>query len=412
MNELEWTVQLRFIIALALGFLIGFEREISRAQKDDHLYAGIRTHSLISLFGFACAWLFQNSNVQGILPIGLLIIASFCIVSYLAKLKEGRVGWTSETAASLTFVIGALSLLADLWVPLALGVISTVLLTEKPQIEQYVDKLSQSEFVAISRFLLVTLIILPLLPNQDFTQFNLNPARIWKIVIMVSSIGFVGYFLSKKYGERVGLKLSGFLGGIASSTAVSVAMGRIAYQIPDKRWNALQASLIASSVMYLRIFVLIWVINPIFISALWWKMLVLCLIGFIFSFTIKVPPKESNVSIPELQNPFELLPALLFAFLFVALSVITVLIRESFGSRGLVVLSAVVGATDIDPFLLSLVNRNESVTEILVAAIVISMMSNTVMKGIYFAGLVKGLRTQTLWRYGLWAFLHLPLLFL
>ncbi|RJP22212.1 MAG: DUF4010 domain-containing protein [Candidatus Omnitrophota bacterium] len=412
MNEFEWTLQLRFIIALALGFLIGLERENSRVEKTKRLYAGVRTHALISLFGFGCGWMAQIQTPLA-LPVGLLSVAALCVVSYLAKTKEGRVGWTSEIAALLTFVMGALCVLSDIWLPASLGVISTLLLSEKAEIERHVERLNKSEFLAITRFLLVTIIILPLLPNENYTQFHLNPARIWKIVIMVSTIGFVGYFLSKKFGDQMGLWLSGLLGGIVSSTAVSVAVGRLAQKKPERGREALQASLIAGSVMYLRILILIWIINPAFVAPLWQRLVFLSFIGLVLALSLKTSDSPSvHTPISTLQNPFEIVPALLFAFLFVALSIITVLVKQSFSERGLLALSVIVGATDIDPFLLSLVNGEAPVSSVMIAAIMIAMMSNTFMKGLYFGSLAKETRHMTYWRYGLWTLLHLPLVFL
>jgi uncharacterized membrane protein (DUF4010 family) len=234
MNTFEWTYELRFVVALALGFLIGLERESASSDRKLQYFAGVRTYTIISLYGFGCAWL-QYINVSFALPIGMVSIAALAVVGYLAKLKEGRIGSTSEVAALLTFLIGVLTMLTDVWVPMSLGIISTILLSEKAGLDNFVDKLDKSEFLAVLKFLLVTVIILPVLPNRDYTQFHLNPTRIWQIVILVSTIGFVGYFLSKKFGSRLGLWLSGLLGGIASSTAVSIAAARIAKNDPGKQ---------------------------------------------------------------------------------------------------------------------------------------------------------------------------------
>jgi len=263
MYTFEWTYQLRFLVALVLGFLIGLERETAGVEHKAHVFAGVRTYTITSLYGFGCAWL-SRMDVNLALPAGLVSVAALVLVEYLSKTKEGSTGWTSEVAALLTFGIGALALLADIWVPMALGIIGTVLLSEKAEFGHYVERLDKAEFLAVLKFMLITLIVLPVLPNQDFTQFKLNPSRIWQIVILVSSIGFVGYFLSKRLGSKVGLWLSGLLGGIVSSTAVSVAAGRIAQRSPEQSENALQASLLASSVMYPRTLALVAIINPAF----------------------------------------------------------------------------------------------------------------------------------------------------
>ena len=407
MENVLWTPPLRLLVALLLGILIGLERE--SAKKTFKEYAGVRTFALLSLFGFGCAWLFR-AQVTLALPLGLLAVAALTVLEYLTKRQVGHRGWTSEVAALLTYVIGALALLADVWVSMALGVIGTLLLAEKARIETYVERLEKTEFLAVVKFLLVTVIILPALPDKDYTRFALNPAHIWQIVVLVSSIGFVGYFLTKRYGDRMGLWLSGLLGGIVSSTAVTVAVGRMAQRAPEQAAGALQATLLASAVMYLRILVLVWILNPAFMPDLWWKLVLLFAVGVALAVTVRsarADPSEAPAS--TLQNPFEIKPAVVFASLFVVLSVVTTLVKNAFGDAGLLTLSALVGVTDIDPFILSLIRDGAAVSRVVMAAILLAMMSNTIVKGVYFSVPVKPVRKATLWRFGLWAALHLPL---
>jgi uncharacterized membrane protein (DUF4010 family) len=412
MNSFEWTYELRFIIALALGFLIGLERESSGIDRKGKIFAGVRTFTLISLFGFGCAWLY-HLNIIFALPVGLLVIGALVLAEYSGKQKDGRFGGTSEIATLLTFIIGALALLADVWISMALGIISTLLLSEKSEIEKYVDKLNKFEFLAVLKFLLVTLIIFPALPNKDYTRFSLNPAHIWQIVIMVSTIGFVGYFLMKKLGGRLGLWVSGLLGGLVSSTAVSIAVGRIAEKDPAQGKSALQASILASSVMYLRILAIIFIINNSIAYLMWWKLVLLSLIGAVLAFTIKregLPSSDRPAS--TIQNPFEIKPAIIFAALFVILTIATIWVKNFLGNAGLLVLSVVVGVADIDPFILSLVNSVQNIEPVIVSAIILAMMSNTVIKAVYFTVLAKQEKKTAYLRYGIWVLLHIPLIFL
>jgi uncharacterized membrane protein (DUF4010 family) len=412
MNSFEWTFELRFIVALALGFLIGLERESAGTDRKGRFFAGVRTFTLISLFGFGCGWL-QHLNVSFALPAGLIVIGALVLTEYLGKLKEGRLGGTSEIATLLTFVIGALALLTDVWVSMALGIISTLLLSEKSELEQFVDKLNKFEFLAVLKFLLITIIIFPALPNKDYTQFNLNPAHIWQIVIMVSTIGFVGYFLMKRLGDKLGLWLSGLLGGLVSSTAVCIAVGRIAEKDPAQGKNALQASILACSVMYLRILVIVWIVNSSILYLLWWKLVFLSLTGFILAFTIKFKnPQPIEHSDSTIQNPFEIKPAIIFAVLFVILTIATVWVKNFLGSIGLLFLSAIVGVTDIDPFILSLINGATHIEPVIISAIIIAMMSNTIIKVVYFTVQTKQQKKTAYIHYGIWALLHIPLVFL
>jgi uncharacterized membrane protein (DUF4010 family) len=258
---------------------------------------------------------------------------------------------------------------------------------------------------------LVTLIILPVLPNREFTDFHLNPRRIWQIVVLVSSIGFAGYVLSKKFGAKVGLWLSGLLGGLVSSTAVSLAAGRIARSSPDKSHRALQATILAGSVMYLRILVLIWIIQPRFAGQIWWKLVIPAAVGAVLAVRVKADgaaAEPTPVRVPA--NPFEIRPALIFASLFVLLSIITSLAQQHYGGTGLVILAGLSGIADIDPFILSVVGQIDQFQSIAATVLLVSMMSNTIAKGMYFGVLAKEARRATAWRFALWAVLHLPLI--
>jgi uncharacterized membrane protein (DUF4010 family) len=301
---------------------------------------------------------------------------------------------------------------AEVWIPTAAAVLGTLVLTEKTEIERNVERLDRAEFLAVLKFLLVTCIVLPMLPDRNFTAWEINPASTWKIVVMVSSVGFVGYFLIRKLGGRMGLWVSGLVGGIVSSTAVSVAMGRLAGREPAKAGGALQAALLASSVMYMRILVLVWIVHPDFGRALVWRLGALCLVGVLLAATVpRAASTEEGEGTATLQNPFEILPALGFAALFTLFSVATSVVKTFLGSSGLVLLALVVGVVDIDPFILSAV-RNSGVDRIVVASILMAMLSNTVAKGVYFGAQAKPMRRQALLRYCGWALLHLPAAFL
>ena len=349
------------------------------------------------------------------LPAGIICVTVLAAISYLAKIKTDRFGATSEISALLMFVTGALALLADIWIAMTIGIINTILLSEKTQLESFVEKLNRTEFTAVLKFLLVTLIILPVLPDQNYTRFDLNPAKIWWIVILVSSIGFVGYLLSKYLGNKIGLWLSGLIGGIVSSTAVCVANGRLAKNDPEMTDSALSSSIVACSVMYIRIFILIFILNPVIGYSMWWKFLILCLVGFGISLFNKKPVENTASLKPDvhgLNNPFELKPALLFALLFVMLSIITQIVKNYTGTNGLMTLSAVVGLSDIDPFILSIIHNVSINIHLITSAIIIAMMSNTIIKGIYFGYLVPAARYKTIQKFGILALMHIPLLFI
>jgi uncharacterized membrane protein (DUF4010 family) len=410
-NGLDWSLGPRFAVALAIGFLLGLERESGRREHPKFFFGGVRTFPIVSVYGFACAWLTRNGAAL-VLPIGLLSIVVLAAISYVEKIKAGRLGATTEAAALATFVMGAMALMADVRIPIAMAVINTLLLSEKSALESYVERLDRSEFLATLKFLLVTVVIYPFLPRMEYTAYRLNPARIWQIVVMVSAIGFVGYILTRKLGPRAGLPLSGLMGGVASSTAVSVAAGRIAGANAAHAKPALQASLLAGSIMYIRLLVLIAIFGGGFVFDLDRRLLLLALTGFLLALTVRT--RDGNVeagttAMPMMQNPVEIRIALLFAALFVGLRIATNLARDHFGHMGVLGLGTLAGLVDVDPFVLSLV-QNPPAMRRAIQAVLLAVMVNTLAKGCYFAVLSRVNRWRTLWRYGLWAAAHVPLM--
>ena len=411
-SALEWTLGLRLIVALAVGFLIGLERETGRREHSKFFFGGVRTFPLVSLVGFSCAWL-ATHGAPLMLPAGLLAVTALAGVAYLEKIKAGRFGATSEVSALLTYAVGVMACTADVRLPIAIGVINTILLSGKSVLENYVERLDKTEFLAMLKFLLVTVVIYPALPNENYTAYALNPARIWQIVVLVSAIGFVGYILSRKIGSSLGVPLSGTLGGIVSSTAVSVATGRLARENPEQAGVALQASLLAGSVMFLRLMVLIGVFGGGFAAGLDWRLALLCMTGLVLALTVrkKAMVAGDSHSLPAMQNPVEIRVAVLFALLFVTVKIATSFAHAHFGQLGVMGLGSFAGLVDVDPFVLSVV-QGALTGRLAIQAILLAVMVNTLAKGVYFAVLAGRNRGAVLWRYGVWAACHIPLIWL
>lgn len=402
-TALDTTWALRLVVALAIGFLVGLERESSRHENRPFFFGGVRTYPILSLFGFGCAWLFER-GVTGVLPAGLLAVAIVSGVAYLEKIRSGRFGATSEVSALLTFTVGALALLADIRLALAIGVINTMLLSEKSTLERYVERLDRADFLATLKFLLVTAVVYPALPNVDYTAYHLNPAKIWQIVILVSAIGFGGYLAMRKLGPRVGLALSGLMGGIVSSTAVSVAAGRIARENPAQARAALQASLLASSVMYIRLVVLLAVFGGTLVWQMSGMLLSLAIVGFLLALTVAPPADACGGPAPTMQNPVEIRVAMAFALLFVGLRVASGVARERLGEVGVMALAALAGLVDVDPFVLSIAQG--ATMRFAVSAILVAVMVNTLAKGVYFTVTSRSNPKVVLTRYGIWVAFH------
>jgi uncharacterized membrane protein (DUF4010 family) len=186
-------------------------------------------------------------------------------------------------------------------------------------------------------------------------------------------------------------------------------MGHMAKKNPSRSDSALQAALLASSVTYLRTLVLIWFINTSYIQNLWQRFVFLALIGALLS--IRMLRKESPAlesEMPELQNPFEIRPAIGFALLFILLSVLTVFVKTTMGNSGLLGLACIAGVSDITPFILSIVQGSDGTIHIFTSAIILALMSNTIAKGIYFWSLSPITRKETALKYTIYALMHIP----
>ena len=165
--------------------------------------------------------------------------------------------------------------------------------------------------------------------------------------------------------------------------------------------------------MYLKLLVLIWLVNASFVSTLWWRLVLLFFIGLALAARIIWRSESNNhESVPIMQNPFEIRPAMAFGALFVILSVVTAFVKQSLGDPGVLGLSAIVGVSDIVPFILSLIHSSDTMSQVVVSAIIMSTMSNTIAKGVYFGALSPSTRKETAITYSAWALLHVPLLFI
>jgi uncharacterized membrane protein (DUF4010 family) len=404
----------RFMIAIVLGMLVGLERSRSSLSHPERpLAAGVRTFTLLSGLGFACACLAQ-AGYSWMLPAGFLAVCSLAGLSYIHKQKSGAIGYTSEVAVMLIYIIGALTLLADLWIPLSLGIVGTLLLSDKEDIEGLVKKLNDAELLAVVKFLFLTVVVLPILPDQSFTRFEINPVTVWKLIILISSISFLGYILCKKFGGRFGLWLSGLMGGLVSSTAVSVSMGKLASKGGARAGNALRANLLGTSVSYLRVGAYLSALAPALMPMLWWRFALLALIGVVLAILVKAPqekPVGEGGGGMEVQNPFELKPALVFGGLFVLLTVVTELAATYVGLAGIYALGFAAGFVQVDSFILSVI-RETLGQQFIVGAVVIAMLGNSFSNGLYFCILGKPVRREGAIFFGIWSLCHIPLIFL
>jgi uncharacterized membrane protein (DUF4010 family) len=350
----------------------------------------VRTFPLIGLIGYSIALI---SGAQ-LLPlmVGFLVIAGFLLLSYWHKLcSAAAAGVTSEMSGLTTFLVGALVFYGHFWIATTLSVASLLLLDLKEVLEKLAVRIAPHEILTFAKFLLLTGVILPVLPNQEFGRFHINPFKTWLVVVAVSTISYGSYVLQKLTKEHGGVVLAALLGGAYSSTVTTVVMARRAAR---ERHPHLFAGgiLMASGVMYLRLVALLALFNRQLMSLLALPFLLLAglAVGVGWLWTRRADSSAQAVQREfEPKNPLELLAAFLFAALFLAMLVATQLAVTYLGRAGVNTLAAIMGVTDVDPFIMGITQAAGTLAPLKVAAaaVLIAAASNNLVKGIYAYGL-------------------------
>ena len=377
---------LQIVLVLFLSFLIGLEREEHKAAGGSYSFGGVRTFPLIGLVGYSAALISGPQMLP--LAAGLLVVAGFLLLSYWHKLSSAQAaGVTTEMSGLATFLVGALVWYGHLWIATTLGVASLLLLDLKAALEKLAVRIAPNEILTFAKFLFLSGVILPILPNQEFSQFHINPFKTWLVVVAISAISYLSYVLQKLTKGQGGIVLAALLGGAYSSTATTVVMARRAAR--EKQPHLFSGGiLIASGVMYLRLVILLALFNRQLMLLLYIPFLALAVlavgVGWLWSRRADKNTQEVQRE-SEPKNPLDLLTAFLFAALFLAMLVITQLALTYLGTTGVNTLAAIMGVSDVDPFIMGLTQAAGTLTPLKVAAgaVIIAAASNNVVKGIY-----------------------------
>ncbi|MFY9683412.1 MAG: MgtC/SapB family protein [Candidatus Sulfotelmatobacter sp.] len=377
---------MKIVLVLFLSFLIGLQREEHKAEGVSYSFGGVRTFPLIGLIGYSIA-LISGSQLLP-LTVGFLVVAAFLLLSYWHKLSCSQTaGVTSEMSGLTTFLVGALVYYGHFWIATTLSVASLLLLDLKAALEKLAVRIAPQEILTFAKFLLLTGVILPVLPNQEFSRFHINPFKTWLVVVAVSAISYGSYVLQRLTKERGGVVLSALLGGAYSSTATTVVIARRAAREPHPHLFA-GGILIASGVMYLRLAALLALFNRQLMSLLAPSFVVLAglavVSGWLWTRLADTGTQPVRREF-EPKNPLELFAAFLFAALFLALLVVTQLAVTYLGKAGVNTLAAIMGVTDVDPFIMGMTQAAGALTPVKVAAgaVLIAAASNNLVKGIY-----------------------------
>jgi len=380
----------RFGFALLIGALIGLEREFYQQKRDSPDFAGLRTFSLIALLGSVSTFLASEfGTALAVLALGGLIL--MVTVSYHGAIVRSKAerGITTEVAAILTFLFGVLVMGDHALVAIALAVITSLLLAFKVQLHQIVREMDVEDIHATLQFAIVAAVILPLLPNRTIDPFGLiNPFQIWLMVVLVSGIGFIGYVLMHIFGPTKGINLMGIFGGLASSTATTISFASASREHPQMAQHYSRAVVLASTVMFPRILILILAIHPPLVLEVLIPLLLMLATGILIIFGArKEGPSQDDTIHPEFEitNPLKLMTAIKFGLLFALVLVVVEFAQSFLGSSGVYLASFLTGLTDVDAITLSvsrLTDNAEISMNVAGAAVLIAAITNTFTKGV------------------------------
>ena len=387
-------VLLRLGVALCIGLFIGLEREYSHADREDLVPAGFRTFGLIGLLGAVCCYLGLLLS-PWVLPAALVVLGALLLAAYL-EARDARaqaaphagVGLTTEVSALLTFGLGALAMHGDLSTAGVIAVATTLVLSAKKRLHGFVHALGEQDMVATIKFAVITFIILPILPDHWFGPYQaFNLHRTWLMVVLIAGIGFLGYVLTKVIGAERGIPLSGLVGGLASSTAVTLSSARRSKTDENLSEPLALGVILACTVMVPRVALVTAAISPQ-VAVTMVPTFVAMLVGSLVMIIIQAQNLKKQLPTDDTHqtqhtNPFDLEPALKFA---VAFAVITFLVRAAKSANatgGIYAVSGLSGLVDADAAAVSLAQQTLSGLDLHLAArgVALSMIVNNLFKG-------------------------------
>ena len=378
----------RFGIALAIGFLVGLQREFSYRKAQAPASAGVRTFSLLSLSGCAAAFVAETARSPALLAVFFGVVGALVIASYLATTRSGDVGSTTEVAELITVLNGALCYWGMLQLAAAIGVATTVVLSAKLPLQKLVEKLTTEDLVATLKFGVVTAIVLPVLPREPLgpPPFDvLVPYDLWRMVVLISAIGFVGYVLIQIVGPKRGIGLTGILGGLVSSTALTLSLAQKSREDDRLGKPFALAIVVAWTMMFARILAAVAVINRDLLDALWLPLSATGAAGAAYGAWLHFSDRASPETEIQFSNPFEVGPALRFGLLYAVVLLVSRAAQLEFGDRGVLLSALVAGIADVDAITLSLSELSRTSQGLGLAAaasgVMVAAMANTALKG-------------------------------
>ena len=337
----------RLLVAMLIGFLVGLDRERAEARKEHALFAGVRTFPVIALAG-AIPMLLEDRVGPALLVATFLAIAAVAVVSYVRTSAHGRIGATTEVTALATFLLGALAGAGQLVVAGAAGVALAVLLVGKPRLEAFSNALTTEEIMAALELAVITVIVLPLLPDRGYGPWQvLNPREIWIVVVLVSALSFVGFVAMRVLGPGRGMAITGAVGGLVSSTAITISMAERSHAGAAR--PAAAAAVLASTIMCVRMAALAGAVDPGILPRLLPILTVMAVAGGAAAWLMgRGAAGQTSPVDGTLTNPFSLKAALTFAALYTLVLLGVRVAEEHLGAGGLYLASALSAIVSVD----------------------------------------------------------------
>ncbi len=392
---------LQFATTTLLSFVLGLELHSYRRTQDEGIGFGTtRTLTLIGVAGFML-WLLDGSSPRGLYITGLgalTVWLAMDLARHSAAREEGGGALLPSVIALIAFALGPLVLTQPDWLVAALLIVAILMLAEKPLIRRLSDAMPMSEGVTLVKFFILAGLVLPLLPNTPIPGLvDITYSKVWTAVVLISTISYAGYLAHAYLIPNAGTLLTGVLGGIYSSTAATVVLAQQARTDMGIAAQAPAATVLATAMMYVRLWILIALLGH-WSAALHLALPFTLLLGGSLGVTWwlwqrgrrQAPNATKTTLVAHNANPLNLPVAFLFAGLFVAFAAITTFVTQHFGATGLHILSFLVGFTDIDPFVLSLLAGHFQVSETAVTtAVLIATGSNNLLKAGYALGISR-----------------------
>jgi uncharacterized membrane protein (DUF4010 family) len=406
MDEVAQQVPLLdFAIALFIGALVGIEREKKLETEQGIGIGGLRTFILFAEAGAVGAWLSVQFETTLIFAAAGAFVTAIVITGYLAstRARVDTFGLTTEVAAIVVYLLGGTVIFGYRTLSVALAIVTSAVLAYKREMHRFVERIGREDLYAGLKLLIASFIILPVLPDRVVDPWGaLNPYKMWLLVILISGLSLVGYVASRWLGTRRGIPLTGFFGGLVSSTAVSLAFAKQSREAPGRpgHGDALAAGLfLAWTVMAVRVLVVVAVLNTALLTALATPMAVM---GVISAGAALMCYRRSAAAAPAgagegggvpLKNPFSLTSAAKFAALFAVVLLVVKLAEKTFHGEGLYAIALLAGLTDVDPIALSMAEYATAGDSLSIAtvSVVIAALANTASK----CGLVLALGRGT-----------------